>query len=438
MGIAGIIAEYDPFHNGHLHLIHKVKEELGENTPIVAIMSGDFVQRGEPALLDRAGRTAAILQCGVDVVLELPFTFACASADRFAAGGILSLASTGVVTDLFFGCEHDSLEDLKAIASIDFEEDPLFVSTLQQAQKDGQPYAAAWEQAATAVLSEQKSSISPEILSSIMSRPNNTLAVSYLREIRKSGASLTPHLVKRDADFHSSNLDPDHYPSATALRRFILAHAQEEKGAFIQALSQLSGYIPAPQLAEMLAQWNQNTRPMGPSDLIGAAYPVIQASSADVLASTAYMGQALASHLKNTVRTLHYQSDVALPELFLKQVNTRCFSNTRIMRALSSLAVGQTDSDLKALISPKYLRLLGFSEPGRSVLKAMRESASLPILSRASDAFHYTKDPVFARMDELDRLSHDWWTWHARSSWEEDFRFEVIQYKRKKIYRSKK
>ncbi|MBP5493384.1 MAG: nucleotidyltransferase family protein [Clostridiales bacterium] len=437
MGIAGIIAEYDPLHEGHLHLIRKVKEEMGEATPVVVIMSGDFVQRGEPALLNRASRVAAVLQCGADVVFELPFTFATGSADRFALGAVRSLSQSGAVTDLFFGCEHESLSDLEAIASIDFEEDPLFTSTLQDAQKEGQPYAAAWEMAACAVLSEKKSSLSPEILSSIVRRPNNTLAISYLREIRRCGSSITPHLVKREGDYHGGELNLGTFPSATALRLFVLsAFSSYTHEEFIGKLSELQGFVPVAQLAEMLSQWNNHTRPMGPLDLIRSVFPILKSRTADDLSSTAYMGQGLASHLKNSIRSLHYQEGKPIDEIFMDQVDTKCFSNTRIMRALTSLAIGQTEADLKNLDTPKYLRLLGFSEAGRTVLKTMRQDSSLPILSRASDAFHHGKDPAFARMDELDRLSHDWWTLQARSTWEEDFRFEVIQYKRKKIYRT--
>ena len=131
----------------------------------------------------------------------------------------------------------------------------------------------------------------------------------------------------------------------------------------------------------------------------------------------------------------HFDPDKDITETFRKAAETRCFSYTRILRSLASLSVGQTKEDLQNLSDPKYLRLLGFSEKGRGVLKSMRESSSLPILSRASDARHFAKDPVFARMDELDRLSHDLWTTLARGTFEEDFKREVIQYKRNKLYR---
>ena len=147
------------------------------------------------------------------------------------------------------------------------------------------------------------------------------------------------------------------------------------------------------------------------------------------------MGGQLAGHLKSAIRSMHCEPDLPLPELFQKNTATRCFSYARIMRALASLAAGQKESDLTLLSDPKYLRLLGFSEKGRAVLKEMRAGSSLPILSRASDALHYGKDPALSRMDALDRASHDFWTQLARGTFEEDFKREVIQYKRGRLYR---
>ncbi|MBR5425722.1 MAG: nucleotidyltransferase family protein [Clostridiales bacterium] len=438
MRVAGIVAEYNPFHQGHLRLISKVREELGENTPIVVIMSGEFVQRGIPALVDRTSRTCALLSSGVDVVFELPFTFATGSADRFALGAIRSLSASGAVTDLFFGAEHDSLSDLSFIAKTDFESDPAFSEKLDQCQKDGLSYAASWQAAAEAALaasSDGASAISSD-LPKILREPNNILAISYLRELDRSGSPIVPHLIVREDSYHEETLKEGAFPSATALRKTILEnYSHSSKGDFIRSLGGLLPYVPSPMLAEMLYLWNGNTIPMGEQELISFALPLLRSTSVDDLARTAHMGAQLAGHLKTCVRTLHYDSTKQLSGTFREAASTKCFSYTRILRALSSLSVGQKEEDLARLDQPQYLRLLGFSEHGRSVLKSMREKSELPILSRASDAFHHGKNPVFARMDELDRLSHDWWTLQARQTFEEDFKREVIQYKRNRLYR---
>ena len=468
MRVAGIVAEYNPFHTGHLHLLNKVREELGADTPIVVIMSGDFVQRGIPAISDRSSRTCALLSSGADLVLELPFTFATGSADRFAHGSIFSLAKSTVVTDLFFGAEHDSLEDLLYIASLDPEADSgseagaVFHSKLEELQKEGQPYAAAWQEAFAAYIEARSEASSPaacsetqkdggsapeaatgktsrlssEDLASILKEPNNILAISYLRELHRSGAAITPHLVQRENAYHEEGLKEGVFPSATALRKTILGRYDSlPKPEFIRSLSDLLPFIPDTMLAEMLCQWNKGTRPMGEKDLIDASLPLLRATSSGKLSEVAHMGPQLAGHLKGAVRNLHYDGEEPATVLFRKKAETRCFAYTRILRALASLLIGQTAEDLTNLPDPKYLRLLGFSEKGRTVLKAMRGQSELPILSRASDAFHYAKDPAFARMDELDRISHDFWTSRARGTFEEDFRREVIQFKRGKLYR---
>ncbi|MBO4927021.1 MAG: nucleotidyltransferase family protein [Clostridiales bacterium] len=438
MRVAGIIAEYNPLHNGHLRLIEKIRDDLGGQTPVLVIMSGEFVQRGIPAITDRTARVCALLSCGADVVLELPFTFATGSADRFAKGGILSLIGSGVVTDLYFGAEHASLEDLSYIAGLDPESDPAFLSTLESLQKDGQPYAAAWEQALLDHIRLQKNCDRSflDSLSVLLHQPNNILAISYLRELKRAGSAIEPHVLLRENPYHEENLQAGSFPSATAIRKTILEkYEQSSKGDFIRSLGDLIAFVPDVMLAEMLYQWNSGTRPMSESDLISAALPILRALSTTELAATAHMGEQLAGHLKSTVRTMHYDPDISAAGAFRQAASTRCFAYTRILRALSSLVIGQKDVDLVNLSAPKYLRLLGFSEKGRSVLKSMRADSALPILSRTSDALHFSKDPEFARMDELDRLSHDFWTSRARGTFEEDFKREVIQYKRGHLYR---
>jgi predicted nucleotidyltransferase len=433
MHVAGIVAEYNPFHSGHLRLIRKVREELGEDTPVVIIMSGEFVQRGIPAIIDRTSRTCALLSSGADLVFELPFTFATGSADRFALGSIRSLTGSGVVTDLYFGAEHDRISDLESIAKTDFESDPVFLNKLEQCQKDGLSYAASWQAAAETVLGN--SPVSSD-LPKILREPNNILAISYLRELDRSGSTIVPHLIHREDSYHEEDLKEGSFPSATALRKKILdSYAASSKGDFIRSLGDLLPYIPSTMLSEMLHLWNGNTIPMGEDELIRFVLSLLRSTSTEDLSRTAHMGDQLAGHLKTSTRSLHFDPSRPLSETFRDAAATKCFSYTRILRALSSLAVGQKEDDLVRLDSPRYLRLLGFSEHGRTVLKNMRKESDLPILSRASDAFHHGKDPVFSRMDELDRLSHDWWTQQARGTFEEDFKREVIQFKRNRLYR---
>ena len=436
MHVAGIVAEYNPFHDGHLHLIRKIREELGDTTPVVIIMSGEFVQRGEPSLIDRTSRTCAVLSCGADLVFELPFTFACGSADRFAHGAIRSLLESNGITDLYFGAEHDSLSDLSEIARIDFEKEESFQIKRDELLKEGLPYAAAWEGAALSVLSSSENALSPEVFSSIVGKPNNLLAVAYLRELFSSESSITPHLIVREGSYSDPNLQEGSFPSATAVRECIRSHLiSGGKSQLLSHLDELRPYLPDEMLSEMLHLWHGSTRPMGEDALLSSALPIIRSMSSDDLSAYAYMGNGLAGYLKNSVNRLHFDPNTDLPSLFRKEIATRCFSYTRIMRAISSLVIGQKEEDLMKLSDPCYLRLLGFSERGRGVLKEMRSASTLPILSRASDAFHHGKDPVFSRMDELDRLSHDWWTQIARGTWEEDFHQEVIQFKRNKLYR---
>ncbi len=435
MRVAGIIAEYNPFHEGHLHLFHKLREQLGNDTPIVVVMSGDFVQRGEPAIADYSSRTCAALSCGADLVFELPFTFATGSADRFADGAVAMLCTSGIVTDLYFGAECSSLSDLTLLAETDFESVPEFSESLDRFLKEGLSYAASWEKASLSVLSDRLDWEQQERFSSILREPNNILAIAYLRSLKKYGSPITPHLIHREDGYHEETLSTDRFPSATALRKAILSHDSSSHALLLSSLGSLSPFVPSPMLSELLASWNSGTRPLGARELISCALPILRATDVETLSEAAHMGKNLALHLKSRIASMHFQMNTPIEEQFFEQVHTKCFSYTRILRALTSLLIGQKNLDLHNLVMPKYMRLLGFSEHGRTLLKTMRSNCDIPILSRTSDARHYSKDPAFARMNELDILSHDWWTLQARNTWEEDYHFEVIQYKRNRLYR---
>ena len=427
MKIAGVIAEYNPITNGHIYHLEKTRE-MSRADFVVAVMSGDFTQRGMPAEMDKWTRSRLAAESGADLVVELPFVYATGSAEMFARGGIGILDGLGIVDTVSFGSESGDLDQLKRLADLLAREPDPYKGSLKKHLQTGMSFPAA-----------RQAAVSEEIggdAACLLEEPNNILAISYLRELHRAGSSVVPHLVCREGSFHEEELSEGDFPSATAIRKAVSEnHKNLTKGDFIRSLGDLLPYVPKEMLAEMLHLWNGNTIPMGEKDLLFHCLPVLRCSSSEQLSLIAHMGPQLAGHLKSAVRSMHFDPDKDITETFRKAAETRCFSYTRILRSLASLSVGQTKEDLVNLSDPKYLRLLGFSEKGRGVLKSMRESSSLPILSRASDARHFAKDPVFARMDELDRLSHDLWTTLARGTFEEDFKREVIQFKRNKLYR---
>ena len=216
---------------------------------------------------------------------------------------------------------------------------------LAQCQKDGLSYAASWQQAAESILKnipEGSSPVSTEDFQKILREPNNILAIAYLRELDRSGSSIVPHLIHREDAYHEESLKEGSFPSATAIRKTILeSYSQLEKGDFIRSLGDLLPYVPSPMLAEMLHLWNGSTIPMGEEELVSSVLPLLRSTSAGDLAGTAHMGTQLAGHLKTAVRSLHYDPARPVSETFREAAATKCFSYTRILRALSSLATGQ-------------------------------------------------------------------------------------------------
>ena len=194
MKVIGIVAEYNPFHNGHLYQIETARRTWGQDIYIVVVMSGNFVQRGEPAIASKWVRAQSALACGADLIIEIPFTFACASAERFASGAINLLASTGIVTDLYFGSETEDLTLLQTIAGILCDKPRSLETSIRTYLQDGQSYAAARETSLLEYLeSEGRQDILPNV-SAALRAPNSILAIEYLIACQKTDSSITPRL----------------------------------------------------------------------------------------------------------------------------------------------------------------------------------------------------------------------------------------------------
>ena len=190
MRIGAIVSEWNPFHNGHQYLLENARQIAPDG--IVCIMSGSFTQRGQIAVMNKWERTKMALSNGADLVLELPCIYALSPAAGFAAGAVASLEGMGVITDLIFGTEDDDLETLTSIADVLENEPPAFTSTILEELKLGKSFPTAQDTALASVLSE----------SHVASRPNNILAIEYLRALGKIGSPISPHSVRRIGTGH--------------------------------------------------------------------------------------------------------------------------------------------------------------------------------------------------------------------------------------------
>ena len=247
MHVTGIIAEYNPFHNGHRYQLEQIRQAYPDSA-VIAVMSGSFVQRGQAALLDKWQRAGLAIAGGCDLVLELPFAFACRSAQDFARGGVQLLSRLGIIDTLAFGAETNSLELLAQAARS--MESPSFQQQLHKKIANGLAYASAVEK-----------TLSQEASSAFIRKPNNILALEYLRALRDAPA-LSPLLIQRQgAGYHSADLKAP-LPSASALRLALYEGRLDEKAAKLAA---------PPATAERLTQLKAEELPQ-----MARLYPALQ------------------------------------------------------------------------------------------------------------------------------------------------------------------
>ena len=432
MKVVGIIAEYNPFHFGHAYQIRKARELFGEDTAIVAVMSGSFVQRGEPAIAGKWVRTQAALTCGVDLVIEIPFTFACASAERFAQGAVGLLRATGIVTDLFFGSECIDLPFLSVLANILKEENTVYKDLLKSNLKEGTSYAKARELALIAFLAGEGRADLSDKCAAALKMPNTILALEYLIALEKSGSSIKPSVLLRSgAGFHDSCISSEN-ASASAIRNTVTNTLAAEGSGVSSIAANLYGSMPSESLAALLSEWSNGIRPVLAADFIPESILAVRTNTLEYLGASAYMGDQVSNRLKNAVSGLRSSKKEDLPAAFTELAETKRYAGTRISRALISLLCGQTAADLSSLTAPEYLRILGFTERGRYLLRLMRKSASLPQIDKASDFLEHGKNEKLTRMAELDLLSTDVWGLKAGYIYGDEYERSVIRIKGKR------
>ena len=215
MKIAGIIAEYNPFHNGHQYHLEQTRRASGADA-VVVVMSGEFVQRGEPASFDKRLRARWALEAGADVVFELPTVCAVSCAQRFAQGSVAVLAGTGLLTHLGFGCETDSLDDLMQCEAALGVEEPHYIDTLKENLANGKSFPRAQDEA------WRDCGLNPGFLK-VLRNPNGVLGLEYLRALKKFAPNVTPvPILRRGAGHHDPTIQGS-TASASAVRAALKA-----------------------------------------------------------------------------------------------------------------------------------------------------------------------------------------------------------------------
>ncbi len=384
MTTIGLIVEYNPFHNGHLYHL----QEAGKAFPgsrIICVMSGNWVQRGEPAVFNKWARAHMALKGGADVVLELPTVYALQSADRFAFGAIHTLLGCGGVSHLCFGSELGEIEPLKKMAALLAKEPPRLKALLKDLLAAGNSYPAALCQAAADYWCDEE-------MGRIISSPNNILGIEYLKHLLKAPSDIVPFTILRHGTgYHSLDLQGS-IASATAVRKGL----REENDQAYQALPPFSREIISREIST-------GRGPVFWESLGPALMAQLRRAGIKELSALPDMEEGLAQRFFKTCRTTSTLQE------FLAQTATKRYTFSRLRRILCYLYLGLSRRDLDAFnkSGPQYLRLLGFSPRGREVLHTIKKQGLLPLITRPAKYFRHSPDKMGKKMLAMDLKGAD-------------------------------
>ena len=340
MNKIGIICEYNPFHNGHIYHLKKVKD-LYPNSIIILIMSGNFTQRGIPSIIDKWDKTEIALKYGIDLVVELPFVYATQSADIFAKGSISLLKELKVDT-LVFGSELNDINYLEKLADIQLS---------NEYEEEVKKYINSEVNYPTALnLAFKKFNLEG------LNNPNDLLALSYIKEIKKQKANIKPVCIKRTNDYHS--LDLDNISSATSIRKAFKENKDISKSVPTNTLDKLNkdsylldDYFPLLKY-KVLSESNLNT------------YQTVTEDLAIRLKKEIYKSNSW-EELVNNIKTKHY-------------------TYNRINRMLIHILCNFTKELANSFNDMEYIRVLGFSNNGQKYLNKIKKEVNLPIITTLS------------------------------------------------------
>jgi len=342
----GIIAEYNPFHNGHKFHIEQAKRQTAADA-VVVIMSGNYVQRGDCAIFDKQTRARAAIQGGADLVIELPTVCATQSAEIFAQSSVYLLNALGCIDFLAFGAEAEDIADIAEVARFLTSENPEFGELIREKLRSGISYATARESAVGELCGER--------FAAVLREPNNILGVEYLKALFKFGSKIEPILVRRKAVGHDESEAHGEFASASLVREMIASDG-------IESVAQL---VPS-ECMEIYRNAQIHTL----QSVEVAILANLRRSSTEEIARIADVSEGLENRILNAAK-----SSATLSEL-LDAAKTKRYTRARLRRIMLHAYLGITREDSTL---PKYLKILDFSPRGQEILNKVKKSTELPL-----------------------------------------------------------
>ena len=389
MKAVGLVTEYNPFHNGHLYHLNKAMELTGADIS-VAVMSGDFVQRGEPAVLDKYTRASMALNSGVNLVIELPVNYAVSSAESFAAGA-LKVLDYIKADSIAFGSESGDIERLSKLAYILCDNEDMLYKEISKCTANGISYAAARQKTVEKLTDKDTAAI--------LTSSNNILAVEYLKAIIKNNYAIKPYTIKRQGDSYNDTDIMSDYASATALRGNLKA-------------DNISKYIPVK--AGLIL--SSNTNYIYPDDITEALFTrllgILFASSYDKNVfienvmrypdvNKEIAGRLYKSAMDMITRTVPQGAESKDNGAFsfgslCEHIKTKEVPLSRIKRALVRITLGLDKKHMEKYANEPYIRVLGFDKKGQEYLSYIRKTVEVPLITKIADYKEMLLDDIHA------------------------------------------
>lgn len=403
MKVAGVITEYNPFHNGHKYQLEQIKRQTSADY-IIVVMSGDFVQRGEPAIIDKYERTRMALLSGADLVLELPSVFAVSSAEFFARGGVSVLKNTGVADMLCYGVESVDHELTKLVAGVLKNPPAEYSASLALLIQGGMSFPAARSRALCEYFRDNYD-ISSEKLDTFIASPNNILAIEYEKALMD--CDITGFPIKRVGEGYHSTDSTSAFSSATAVRGVISTVYNTANHLTVNSsntsqfgnLTVLNTLMPA-DCAKILTYCISNGHIVFPdaiSDLL--YYRLISERNEGYEKYSDCTKELSAKIVKNIYKYENFTQ-------FCNLLKSKNLTYTRISRVLTHILLGIENNDFNICMDNPYLRILGFKKSSGELMHLLKKRASAPIITKVADApYELISKDIFAA-DLYGRLCH--------------------------------
>lgn len=403
MKVAGVITEYNPFHNGHKYQLEQIKRQTSADY-IIVVMSGDFVQRGEPAIIDKYERTRMALLSGADLVLELPAIFATASAEFFAGGGVSVLKNTGVVDMLCYGVESVDHELTKLVAGVLKNPPAEYSASLARLIQGGMSFPAARSRALCEYFRDTYDSAS-EKLDAFIASPNNILAIEYEKALMD--CDITGFPIQRVGEGYHSTDSKSEFSSATAVRGVISTLIDIDKHNTITNMQLDNSWISAKfsqlmpsDCADILVNCILGGHIVFPDDISEMLYYRLLTRKDKGFAQYADCTKELSAKIVKNI--YKYEGFTQ----FCNLLKSKNLTYTRISRVLTHILLGIENDDFNICMDNPYLRILGFKKSSGELMHLLKKRASAPIITKVADApYELISKDIFAA-DLYGRLCH--------------------------------